>query len=90
MTGPGWGQTLVPLAGALGVLFLLAVLRKPLGRFLRLCTRTGAGLCALAVFAPVGNLLGAGLGVNLFNALVLGVLGAPGFGLLLMLKWVLR
>ena len=31
-----------------------------------------------------------GLGVNLFNALVLGVMGAPGFGLLMMLKWVLR
>ena len=27
--------------------------------------------------------IGAGLGVNLLNALVLGVLGAPGFGLLL-------
>lgn len=90
MTGAGWGQTLVPLAGALGLLLLLSLLRRPLGKFLRLCGRTGAGLCALAVFAPVGNLLGAGLGVNLFNALVLGVLGVPGFGLLLMLKWALR
>ena len=38
----------------------------------------------------VGGLIGVTLGVNLFNALVLGVLGAPGFGLLLMLPWALR
>ena len=30
------------------------------------------------------------LGVNLFNALILGILGIPGFGLLMMLNWALR
>ena len=29
------------------------------------------------------------LGVNLANALVLGLLGAPGFGLLVMMDWAL-
>ena len=29
------------------------------------------------------------LGVNLTNALVLGLLGVPGFGLLLLLNWAL-
>lgn len=88
--GAGWDSFLPALAGSIGLLLLLALLRRPLRGLLRLAGRTGAGLCALAVFAPVGELLGAGLGVNLFNALILGVLGAPGFGLLLMLKWVLR
>ena len=37
-----------------------------------------------------GQLLGVKLGVNLLNALVLGALGIPGFGLLLMLQWALR
>lgn len=78
------------VAGGLGLLLLLVLLRKPIGGALRLLGRTGAGLCALAVFAPLGNWLGAGLGVNLWNALVLGCLGVPGFGLLLMLRWVLR
>ena len=55
----------------------------------RLAARTGLGLAGLAVFAPVGNLLGIGLGVNLFNGAVLGLLGLPGFGLLLMLHWML-
>ena len=72
------------------LLLALALLRRPLTGFLRLAGRTGLGLCFLTVFAPVGQFLGAGLGINLFNALVLGILGAPGFGLLLMLHWVLR
>ena len=29
------------------------------------------------------------LGLNLFNGLLIGVLGLPGFGLLLLLQWVL-
>lgn len=90
MMGAGWMESLGIMAGTVGILFLLTVLRRPLRGLVRLCSRTGAGLCALAVFAPVGKFFGAALGVNLFNALVLGVLGAPGFGLLLMLKWVLR
>ena len=44
----------------------------------------------LALFSQVGRLIGVQLGVNLVNALVLGVLGLPGFGLLLMVQWVLR
>lgn len=82
--------TLPWLLGSLGVVLALALLRRPLGSFLRLAGRTGLGLGFLALFAPVGQLFGAGLGVNLFNALVLGVLGVPGFGLLMMLNWALR
>ena len=48
------------------------------------------GLAVLALFSQVGHLSGVSLGVNLVNALVLGVLGVPGFGLLLMLQWMLR
>ena len=32
---------------------------------------------------------GLSLGLNLFNALTIGVLGVPGLGLLLLVKWVL-
>ena len=90
MTGGAWAGVLPWVAGTLGVLVALAILRKPIRGLMRLAGRTGVGLMFLAVFSPIGQLLGAGLGVNLFNALVLGVLGAPGFGLLLMLKWALR
>lgn len=90
MTGAAVAGALPWLAGALGVIVALAILQKPLRGLMRLAGRTGIGLMFLAVFAPIGQFLGAGLGVNLFNALILGALGAPGFGLLLMLKWALR
>ncbi|MCD7757114.1 MAG: pro-sigmaK processing inhibitor BofA family protein [Clostridiales bacterium] len=51
--------------------------------------RTAAGGGVLAALEPFGGLLGLHLGVNLCNALVIGVLGAPGLGLLLMLNWLL-
>ena len=44
---------------------------------------------ALAAFHPLGGLLGCALGINLANAAVLALLGAPGFGLLLLLNWAL-
>ena len=79
------------LAGAWGVAVMVALaalllLHRPLGRLLRLAVRSSMGLAALALL----NQIGLGLGVNLVNALILGVLGVPGLGLLLMLQWVLR
>ena len=79
-----WGS-----AAAL-VLTGLILLRRPLARLWRLLLRSLGGLAALAVFSQVGQAMGITLGVNLANALVLGVLGAPGFGLLLMLQWMLQ
>lgn len=77
------------LAGLLLCAALL-LLRKPAARLLRLALRSSIGLAVLALFSQVSHLIGVSLGVNLVNALVLGALGAPGFGLLLMLQWALR
>ena len=68
----------------------LLVLRRPMARLIRLALRSSAGLAVLILFSQTGQLLGVKLGVNLLNALVLGALGIPGFGLLLMLQWDLR
>ena len=78
------------LAVALLALSILALLHRPLGRLLRLAARSAVGLAVLALLSQVGQFIGVSLGVNLVNALILGVLGVPGFGLLLMLQWVLR
>lgn len=66
------------------------LLRRFLGRLLRLLGRMAAGLAGLFLFGQVGGLIGVTLGVNLVNALVVALLGLPGFGLLLMLHWVLQ
>ncbi len=57
------------------------------GKAVKLALRTAAGGAVLAALEPLEGLLGFSLGVNLFHALVLGALGAPGLGLLLMLRW---
>ena len=75
-------------AGGLG-LALVILLRKPLAALWRLVFRSGVGLCCLWLFNQVGGLIGVHLGVNLISGLVLGVLGIPGFGLLLLVRWAL-
>ena len=76
--------------GGLAVILLLAVLKRPAKWLGVVLARTGVGLGALALWSQVGQFIGVTLGVNLWNALIMGVLGAPGFGLLLMLNWALR
>ena len=84
MTGWGWWAA----AGA--AVAVLALCRRPLGALCRLAVRSGLGLVILWLFRGIGALLGVQLGVNLFNGLILGVLGLPGFALLLMAQWVAR
>ena len=85
MTGlSAWGLTGLLLCAA------LLLLRRPLAWLIRLALRSSVGLAVLALLAPLGGAADFSLGVNLVNALVLGLLGVPGFGLLLMLQWALR
>ena len=81
------GWTWWMIAGA--AVLALALCRRPLGALCRLAARSGVGLVFLWLFQGLGTLLGVHLGVNLFNALVLGTLGLPGFALLLMVQWAL-
>ncbi|MGN1003449.1 MAG: pro-sigmaK processing inhibitor BofA family protein [Oscillospiraceae bacterium] len=76
--------------GAVVLLIAIGVLRRPLRGLLRLLGRMAAGLAGLFAFSQVGGLIGVTLGVNLMNALVVALLGVPGFGLLLMLNWALQ
>ena len=85
MTGWPWLA-----AGAAVLVLVLALFRRPLGALCRLAVRSGVGLVFLWLFQGVGALLGVQLGVNLLNGLVLGVLGLPGFALLLMAQWAIR
>ncbi len=72
---------------AAAALLLALLLHRALFSLLRLLGRTAVGLAGLLAFSLVGPALGVTLGVNLLNALVLGLLGLPGFGLLLLLNW---
>ena len=77
------------LAAGAVVLAAMVLLRRPAGVLLRLLGRSALGLGVLAELEAAGLLSSFGLGVNLVNALTLGLLGVPGFGLLLMGRWLL-
>lgn len=81
MTGWGWWAA----AGA--AVLVLALFRRPLGALCRLVVRSGLGLVFLWLFQGLGRMLGIHLGINLLNSLILGALGLPGFGLLLLSQW---
>jgi len=55
---------------------------------LKVLLNTLLGFCALLVLNLAGGLTGFTLGLNLLNALVIGILGVPGLVLLILLKLV--
>ena len=86
----GMSQTFA--VAVLGLIFFAVLLRlfaKPLHLALKLVINTAFGLFALLLFRLLEPVLGISLGFNLFNAAVVGVLGFPGFLLLLALQWML-
>ena len=87
-------MSVVKLAAlSLTVMFLLvAVVRlfhRPLRLALRVVLNSALGLGVLWLLNSTAPVTGLTLGVNWFNALTVGVLGLPGLGLLLLVKWVL-
>ena len=77
-------------AAAGAAVLVLALCRRPLTALCRFAVRSGLGMVFLWLFQGVGGILGVTLGVNLLNGLILGLLGIPGFALLLMAQWVVR
>ena len=83
-------QTLI--AVFLGGFFLIALLRlfrTPLRFAARLLANTALGFAALGIVRATAPLTGIALGLNLWNAVLIGILGVPGFILLLLCQWVL-
>ena len=81
------------LAGLLAAFFLLALLRifrSPLRLAVKVLGNTLLGFLALWGLNLTTAVTGIALGLNLWNALVVGVLGLPGLVLLLLTQWVLR
>lgn len=80
------------VAGLLLAFFLITLLRvfqAPLRLALKLLCNTGLGFLALWAVNKTAAFTGILLGINLWNALTIGVLGLPGFVLLLLVQWVL-
>ena len=83
-------QVFVGLMAAFFLLSLLRIFRSPLRLALKVLGNTLLGFLALWGVNLTATLTGISLGMNLWNALTVGVLGLPGLILLLTLQWVLR
>lgn len=80
------------IAAILAGFFLIALLRvfsAPLRLALKLLANTLLGFLALWIVTLTSAFTGISLGLNVLNALVIGILGLPGFVLLLLAQWVL-
>ena len=80
------------IAAILAGFFLIALIRvfsAPLRLALKLLATTALGFLALWAVGLTSGITGIALGLNLWNALVIGILGLPGFALLLLVQWVL-
>ena len=79
---------------AIGILILFvvgAVLRlfkTPLKLAMQVLLNTLLGVGTLFLLNLTEAVTGISLGVNLLNALVIGILGVPGLGLLLLVQWL--
>lgn len=75
-----------------GLALLIAAARAfsvPFQLLLKAGLNTLLGLAALLLVNATTPYTGLSLGLNLFNGLVVGVLGVPGLVLLLLAQWVL-
>ena len=76
------------IAGGL-IALCVVIFLKPLGCLLRLLVNTLGGFVVLFILNFLGGFIGISLGLNWVNAIVVGILGLPGVGLLLILQWLL-
>ena len=86
------GLTEKVLAALLALFLLVGLVRvfsAPLRLALKVLGNTLLGFLALWGVQLTAGVTGIALGLNLWNALVVGVLGLPGLLLLLLTQWVL-
>jgi len=82
------GKIALALLGAFVLLGVIRLFAAPLKTALRVLLNTLLGFGALLLVNLTSGLTGFALGLNLFNALVIGILGLPGLMLLILLKLV--
>ena len=67
---------------------VLRLFKTPLRLAMQVLLNTLLGFGALFLLNLTEAVTGISLGVNLLNALVIGILGVPGLGLLLLVQWL--
>lgn len=69
---------------------LVWIFIKPVKLILKLATNSVIGALCLVAFNYIGSLFGITLGVNLYSSVLCGILGVPGFLMLLCSKMLIH
>ena len=77
------------LIAVIAVVLILKLLTAPIRFAAKMLINALLGFVVLFLLNFVGGIVGLSLGINWFNALVVGIFGAPGVVLLLLLKYLL-
>jgi inhibitor of the pro-sigma K processing machinery len=85
---PVYGQIALGIAATLMIILSVKLFTTPLKLLFKLVFSTLLGFLALFLVNLTSAYTGLSLGLNLLNALVIGILGLPGLVLLLLLKWL--
>ena len=73
----------------IAVFLILKLLTAPIRFAAKMLINALVGFVVLFLLNFVGGIVGLSLGINWFNAIVVGAFGAPGVVLLLLLKYLL-
>ena len=71
-----------------GLLLLRRIMTAPIRLIWKLALNLVCGFAALILLNVLGGFLGIALGINLLSAMVIGFLGLPGLGLLLIFRLI--
>ena len=74
-------------AVALAIILVLRIMTLPMQLFFKLLLNTLCGYALLLLFNLCSGLTGFSLPVNIVSAALVGLLGLPGFGFLLILRY---
>lgn len=85
----GFTSAVVILFVAVLVIGFLKLFRGPAKFIVKLLLNTLFGFIALILINIVGVFIGVSIGINWFNAVIVGIFGVPGVALLLILQWLL-
>ena len=78
-------QIILIILIALGVLLTFKLFALKIKLIFRLLFSTAAGFVFLILINYIGSFVGISLGINIVNALIIGILGLPGILLLLII-----
>ena len=79
----------IAVVGIIAVILIVTLLSAPIRFAFKMLINALVGFAVLFLLNFAGEFVGLSLGINWINAVVVGVLGAPGVVLLLLLKYFL-